>query len=325
MSSPSVPLRAILVFGATGRQGSALINALLSSPGIESKHTILAVTRDPSTPRAQKLIQSERSRRIIKVIKGNLNSPSEIFRQARELSPSGDNKVWGVFSMQDKDPKIYPNYLDSPEVKQAFGLIDESIKNGVEYYVYTSGDRGGNDRSWENPTTVPHFKTKYHIERYLLDQIKEQNSSMRWTIFRPTMFYENLQPTFDIKIFMTAYRDILRNKKCQWISTVDIGVFVSKAFLTPEEYYGRAISLAGDEFTFEELDEKFRKVTGKGVPVTFGVLGKTLGLAARDYQLMLECFRDDGYGADIEECRRIHPGMMGVEEWLRERSGYTKI
>ncbi|WVQ63643.1 uncharacterized protein L199_001796 [Kwoniella botswanensis] len=313
-------LRTILVGGATGRQGSALIDALISTPDTHSQFVLLALTRDASSARAQRLLN--KSPKMIKLVQGDLNNPKEVFQRARESSPDG--KVWGVFSMQDKDPKVYPNYLDSPEVKQSFGLIEESIKNGVQYFVYTSGDRGGNEKSWENETNVPHFRTKYHIERYLLNQMKETNSTMKWTIFRPTMFYENLEPGFDIKIFMTSYRDTLKNKKCQWISTIDIGIFVSKAFLKPEGYHGKAISLAAEEFTFEELDEKFKKVTGKGVPVTFGFMGKTLGLAGKHYQVMLDWFRDEGYQVDIEACKRIHPGMMSMEEWLKEKSAYPK-
>ncbi|WWC63747.1 uncharacterized protein I303_106352 [Kwoniella dejecticola CBS 10117] len=313
--------KSILVTGATGRQGGALIDALLSQPDIEEKFKIFALTRDINTPRAQKLL--DKSPGVIKLVQGDLNSPGGIFRNinirdSSSLSSSSspsysshdeEDHVWGVFSMQDKDSKVHANYLDPLEVKQAFGLIDEAIKHNVQYFVYTSGDRGGDALSWTNETYVPHFKTKLHIEQYLLSQIQDRESSMtmRWTILRPTMFYENLQTpntSFGVKMFMTAYRDTLGpEKRCQRILTKDT---------------------AGDEFTFRELDEVFKSVTGKGVPPTWGLLGSVMKIVARNYGLMLDWFDSDGYGADIEKVREIHPGLMSLKEWMKEKSVYHK-
>ncbi|WWC72845.1 uncharacterized protein I206_106809 [Kwoniella pini CBS 10737] len=112
--------------------------------------------------------------------------------------------------------KYFPNYLYSPAVKQAFGLIDEAINHQVKYFAYTSGNRGGEKSSWGNETPVPHSRTKHHIERYLSEQINNSKTPTKWTIFSGTMFYENLEPTFSIKVFMSAYKDTLGSHKiCQ--------------------------------------------------------------------------------------------------------------
>lgn len=83
--------KAILVSGATGRQGSAVVKALLDQVvDIE----IIALTRDPNKPSAQAL---SRLSPKIKLIAGNLNEPKEIFQKVREVSNS---PLWGVFSVQ---------------------------------------------------------------------------------------------------------------------------------------------------------------------------------------------------------------------------------
>jgi uncharacterized protein YbjT (DUF2867 family) len=83
--------RSILITGATGKQGGALIRALLQA---NAKFEILAVTRDTQSASAQKLQQKSSQ---IKLVSGNMDNPQEIFQKAKEVSNS---PVWGVFSVQ---------------------------------------------------------------------------------------------------------------------------------------------------------------------------------------------------------------------------------
>ena len=59
------------------------------------------------------------------------------------------------------------------EEAQGKALVDENIKRGVQHFVYASVERGGDERSWENPTDVPHFISKHRIEHYLRDRTAE--------------------------------------------------------------------------------------------------------------------------------------------------------
>lgn len=82
--------RAILVTGATGKQGGAVVNALLKC-GADFR--ILALTRDPASPSAQRLAAKSKN---ISLVQGNLNEPDAIFPNAKKVEPS----IWGVFSVQ---------------------------------------------------------------------------------------------------------------------------------------------------------------------------------------------------------------------------------
>lgn len=85
--------RAILVTGATGKQGGAVITALLEA-GVEQTHTILAVTRNPASGSAKSL-----EARGIKIVQGDLNDIPAIFTSAKTvLGP--ESEIWGVFSVQ---------------------------------------------------------------------------------------------------------------------------------------------------------------------------------------------------------------------------------
>jgi len=53
--------------------------------------------------------------------------------------------------------------------------------------VYSSVERGGDEKSWENPTLIPHFASKHRIELHLREAAEDK---MMWTILRPTAFME---------------------------------------------------------------------------------------------------------------------------------------
>lgn len=60
------------------------------------------------------------------------------------------------------------------EEAEGKGLVDESIKREVRHFVYAIVERGGDERSWENPTKVPHFVSKHRIEHHLRDRTTQQ-------------------------------------------------------------------------------------------------------------------------------------------------------
>ncbi len=214
--------------------------------------------------------------------------------------------------------------MGGKEEAQGKALVDASVKAGVKQFVFTSVERGGEERSWENPTTVPHFLTKHHIEQHMLEKIKASKDadSMKWTVLRPVAFMDNLQPGLLAKLFASAWKVTLppsQNQKIQFIATEDVGWFAAQAFLNPEEYADRAISLAGDEISYAEADEAFKSKLGYTMPLTFGPLARFGLWASRDFGTMFDFFRDEGFGADVEGLRRVHPGMMRFADWVEKK------
>ena len=84
-------MSSILITGATGKQGSSLIQNLLLK---NTPFQILAVTRNPQSPSAQKLVQKFPN---VKLIQGDLDNPGELFERAQVLSSA---PISGVFSVQ---------------------------------------------------------------------------------------------------------------------------------------------------------------------------------------------------------------------------------
>ncbi|EEU33937.1 uncharacterized protein NECHADRAFT_55847 [Fusarium vanettenii 77-13-4] len=304
--------RAILVTGATGNQGGAVIDALLSRK--PSDFLLLAVTRNAKSPSAQRL--AAKSPSSIRLVEGDLDSTPRLFESAKQVA--GTVPLWGVYSVQASMGK---GVTLEGEIKQGKAMIDESIKADVQHFVYSSVERGGNERSWDNPTPVPHFKTKHEIEHYLRDTTA--GKTMGWTILRPVIFMDNLVPGFPGKVFMTMLRDTIKDKPLQWIATKDIGFFGAEAFHDPKTWNKRAVGLAGDVLTFSQLSDTFKKVTGEPAGTTFSLLGKALKHGVAEMGLMVDWFRDEGYAADLDGIEKVHPHVTKMETWLKN-SAFVK-
>lgn len=203
--------------------------------------------------------------------------------------------------------------------------MDASLKHSVKHIVYSSVDRGG-DKSFDNPTQVPHFIAKHNAEQYLVN--KSKGSDLSWTILRPVAFYDNLVPGFLGKVFNTSYLAVLHptKKPLQMIATSDIGFFAAQSFLNPEaeQYKNKGISLAGDELTYEQFKEIFEKTTGEPVAHTFQFLVRIMHYLIEDFGKMYQWFRDVGYGVDIEALRKVDPELKTFETWLKTESAWKK-
>lgn len=300
--------KAILVTGATGKQGGSVVDAILDLPNA-SEYTILAVTRDANSGSAKKLAAKSQS---IKLVEGNLDDAPSLFKNASEAAKA----IWGVYSVQISMGK---GVTFEGEVKQGCDLVDESVKHGVKQFVYSSVERGGDEKSWDNPTPIPHFQTKQLIEVHLRDHAGQ----MGWTILRPVAFMDNLQPGFPSKVFMTAVHNTLGDSKpMQWVATSDIGFFVAQAFAKPEEWNHKAVGLAGDELTVPGINKAFENKTGYPLGTTFSFLGSALMWGVAELGHMINWFGTDGYKADISKLRQLHPGLMNMETWIEQKSSF---
>jgi uncharacterized protein YbjT (DUF2867 family) len=207
------------------------------------------------------------------------------------------------------------------EEAQGKSLIDLSIANKVKHFVYTSVDRGG-EKSIANPTPIPHFISKHNIELHLLEKAGKNGEKMSWTILRPTAFLDNFTPDFMGKGFATMFRISLKEKPLQLIAVSDIGVFAAKAFEKTDEFNAKALSLAGADITFSQANDIFEEKTGADVPTTFGFLGSAILWGVKEVGTMFQWFYTDGYGANVSELKKIHPGLLDLGAWLEKEGKF---
>lgn len=297
----------VLVTGATGKQGGAVVKALLASP---QPFEILALTRNTKSKSAQALA----SKPNVKVIAGDLDDVDAIFE-----SVGGKNSVWGVFLITMPSMKKLKEGVVDKEVKQGTSLFDAAQENGVKHFVFSSVDRGGDVKSWDTPTKIPHFITKHQIELHIRDKIN--TSQMSYTIIRPVAFMDNEQPGQFGRLFAAMWAQ-MGNTKLQLVATKDIGVFAAKALANAEsdDFKNQAISIAGDSLTQAEANEVFWTVLKRPMVQSYWVLAYLLKWVISDVGVMFKWFEDDGYGADLEKCKRLNPELLNFETWVKEES-----
>ncbi|KAK4161687.1 hypothetical protein QBC43DRAFT_323091 [Cladorrhinum sp. PSN259] len=303
----------ILVVGATGKQGGAVIKALTELPQADPPIHILAITRNPESESAKTLVAAHKG--VVELVKGDTTVPKPIFKDHPRHS------IHSLFLVTA--PPMGGN--KSTEEEQAIPMIDAAVEHGVKHIVFTSVDRGGEEKSWTNPTHIQHFFEKHNIEIHLRDKAAKEEGKFTWTILRPVAFLDNFQPGFFGKMFPAMWAATLSpTTKLQLISVRDIGRFAAKALTDPEAWAGRAVSLAGDELTLGEAKDKFKKAIGKNMPQSYTILGRGLLFAIKEMGNMFQWFEDEGYGANIQARRKEVPELQDFEKWLKEDSGYVK-
>jgi len=287
------PDRTVLVTGATGRQGGAVLEHMR-----REGWKLRALTRNPSGTGAAEL-----RRQGVEVVQGDLEAPESLERATRG--------AYGVYSVQD-----FWSVGAKREVQQGKNLADAARKAGVEHFVYSSV--GGAERN----SGIAHWESKWEIEKHI------RKLGLPATMLRPVAFMENYYvEQVEIGILKGKLRDPVRaDKPYQTIAADDIGGFVALAFKNPREFIGLDLEIAGSELTNAEAAKVFSRVLGK--PVKFQQLPMPLVrlfLGIEFYQ-MFRWFNAEGFRADIPELRRRYPDvqLQTLEEWLRREGWYKR-
>lgn len=265
----------VLVIGATGQQGGALVDNLLAH-----EHNVRAVTRDPTKQAATKLKE-----RGVDVRKGDLDKPDTIGSAAK-----------GV----DVAFLVTTPYEDGPdaETKQGISGVDALVKADVPHIVYASVADA------DKETGVPHFESKMKVERHLADQ------KVGYTIVAPVFFRENLiGPAFldgvrKGKLAMAMPRD----RPLQNVSVPELGAFYRDVVEDHEALHRQRINIASDETSPADMARSITAASGRQVEAEVVPLD-ALREQNEDWALMFEWFDQKGYTADIEGLREAHPNV----------------
>lgn len=277
--------RSILVIGATGNQGGAVINALE-----KTSFSIRALVRknDPQSARIQAL-----RKRGIEIAEGDLDDFNSLVAAMKG--------AYGVFSVLN-----FQNGGVEKEEERGKRVADAAKKASIKHFIYSSV--GGAERN----SGVPHFESKWHVEQH----IRELGRS--YSIVRPTTFMTNLmeQPSIMRFIALSMSKGTIATKPLQMIAVEDIGNWVVHMFMHPKAYIGQAVEIAGDAVTFDKMVAAYKNVYGK-TPASIKLPG---GLFSQgDLGKMFTWISKHGYEADIAANRKAIPGLLTYEQFIAKR------
>lgn len=291
----------LLVTGATGKQGGALLAALLSKRTQE--YEIYALTRSRTSNSAQELAKHSN----VTIVEGDFDNAQGIFEQIPK-------PLWGMFLLTN------PMVGAKKEEAQGKALVEAAVKAGVRHIVSSTTDRGG-----QEPSVVPHFESKARIEKEIEKSAVQSNGKLSWTFLRPVAFYENLSPGFVGRIWISSWRLIGLDTKLQMISGRDVGKVAADAILEhgAPRYQNKAISLAGDEISVSEASKIFEEETGETIPATFATLAWLMKtIFWEQLGVMLAFFKEPGFSADVALTRASYPEVKDFRSWLKSDSAW---
>jgi uncharacterized protein YbjT (DUF2867 family) len=284
----------VLITGATGRQGGAVIRHMLPKGW-----KLRALTRNADSAVAQEL-----ARQGIGVVRGDLEDPASL-----EKAIGG---VYGVYSVQD-----FWSVGARREVQQGKNLADAAKKAGIAHFVYSSV--GGAERN----SGIRHWESKWEIEQHI------RKLSLPATILRPVGFMENYYvDQVEIGILKGKLIDPVHgDKPYQTIAVDDIGAFAALAFERPKEFIGAEIEIAGSELTNRQAAEVFSRVLGKKVKFQKLPLPVVRFFLGKEFHQMFAWFNEAGFEADIDGLRRRYPEvhLRSLEEWLRDEGWHKRV
>ncbi|WP_306215657.1 NmrA/HSCARG family protein [Actinoplanes sp. RD1] len=280
----------IAVFGATGHQGGAVVDALL-----ERQARVRALVRDPGSGRAQAL-----AARGVELAAIRIDDPASLAAALTAVE---------AFSFMTPEA----NSLDEVEAEIRVGtaLVDAAVAARVPHVVFHSVS--GADRE----SGVPHHDSKHSIEQYL------RKSGLRAEMVRPTAFMEVFAtvaaPSLEhgeIVLRLPLPEDV----PLKMISVRDIGRVAAALLLGTAEAPGGAVELVGDELTGPRIAAAFG--ARAGLPARYEALPLSVLPTDLDRAMFRQFAEAAEHPADLTVVRSIEPDTLDLAEWIRA-TGWT--
>jgi uncharacterized protein YbjT (DUF2867 family) len=267
----------VLVGGATGRQGNAVVDELLSRG-----FRVRGLTRKPAGKKALALAV-----RGVEVVQGDYADSDSL-----------------LTAMGGVDKVFFYSGFSRNEVAEGQNVIDAAKEAGIRHLIYSSGAAAEPGHGLEGAK-------KMQVEIAILE------SGIPYTVFRPVAFMENFrgQQARTAENGVTESR--APDRKLHFIAIPDIGFLVAEAFDYPGEWKGVAVNIASDVMTVQEYVNTYSKVMGRKISYTRQPLDEYLGGMPKLLRPLFQWYDEVGYEADVEGLRKRYPNLTTFEQYLR--------
>jgi uncharacterized protein YbjT (DUF2867 family) len=272
----------VLVLGATGGQGGAVVGELLAR-GLR----VRALVRRLDTPSVQRL-----SERGVEAVLGSLDDRTSLAAAMRGVA--------GVFAVTTP----FEAGADA-EVAQGRAIVAAAGDERVPHLVFSSV-AGANQHS-----AVPHFESKAIIEAELAGSVVPH------TITAPTYFFDNALGGVDRIESGILDLPLAPDRPLQQLGRPELGAFVAKVLKDPEAYVGQRIELASDAPTPAQMAEVLSAVLGRPVRHEQTPLES---IGNPDMHAMWNFLNGTGYKVDLGALHAAHPDIewQSFADWAQQ-------
>lgn len=270
----------VLVTGATGTQGGAVLRALL----VDGGPRVSALVRDPSAPKAVALADLG-----VELRRGDLGDPASL-----EAAFADVDAVYAVTTP-------FAGGGADAEVQQGEAIVAAAERAGLAWLVLASVAAA--DRA-----AVPHFASKARIEARLAA------SSVPWTVVAPSYFYENVAGAArEAAQTGTLSLPMPGDVPLHQVALADLGAVVVAILGRRDEHLGVRVEVAGDDPTPAAM------AAALGVAYAAAPLEPVRARSA-DLGAMYEFLAGPGYGIDVTALRARYPEVAwrSFADWATE-------
>jgi uncharacterized protein YbjT (DUF2867 family) len=282
---------AVVVTGATGNQGGAVVKGLL-----ERGHEVRAVTRTTESAKARELANAG-----VTLIRASLEDTAALTKALE-----GATSLFGMTTP-------FGGGIQA-ERRQGISAANAAKAAGV-HLVFTSVG------SANRQTGVPHFDSKYEVEKHIAD------IGVRATVLAPVYFMENLLFGREQLTKGIHAAPLPPARRLAQVAVADIGAVAVRLLEDPARFAGKRFDLAGDELTGNDVIGVLSRVTRR--PFTYfqvplDVFRQRMG---EDQAKMAEWFDRVGFTVDRAALRREFPDIAfhDFESWAKLQDWNTLL
>jgi uncharacterized protein YbjT (DUF2867 family) len=280
---------AVVVTGATGQQGGAVVKSLL-----ERGHTVRAVTRSTESAKARELANAD-----VTLLRASLEDTAALTKALE-----GATSLFAMTTPMEGGPQA--------ETRQGISAADAAKAAGV-HLVFTSVG------SANRHTGVPHFDSKYQVEEHIA------KIGVRATVLAPVYFMENLYFGKEQLAKGVYAKPLLPTRKLAQVALADIAAVAARLLEDPGRFAGKRFDLGGDDLSGNDVAAILSRVTGRAFTyfqVPLDVIRQRVG---EDGAKIYEWFNRVGFTVDRAALRGEFPDLAihDFESWARAQNWKT--
>lgn len=239
--------KTLVVFGATGNQGSSIVNYVLDDTVLSKVYKIRIITRDPSSEKVKQFKDR------VEVIKGDVSD-----RASLETALTGAHTIFAMTT-----PHLGPNALEV-EYNNAKSIADVAVEKSADYIIFSTLPPASEISGGKYTKATP-FDAKAKAEKYI------RSLPIKSAFYCPGSFMENYQSAL---LGPRAAGDgtwiysLNVSPKAQFplVAVVaDTGKYVGAILAQPEKYEGKTFCAATKLYSLEDIAAIMSKVLGKTV------------------------------------------------------------
>ncbi|KAF9806765.1 hypothetical protein IEO21_08544 [Rhodonia placenta] len=312
----STDKKLILVIGATGAQGLAVVDKLLApqEDGSPSPYAIRALTRDPESRRAKELIAKG-----VECVKAFLTTcASGRFDHFGNVAAALEG-VHGAWVNTDGFT------IGEPwEIYIGMRIFELAKQAGVRHYVWSNLDYAFKLGNYNETYRCQHYDAKGRVAEWMQAQPSAvSGTDMTWSIVTSGPYMDMLHnmmfgPLKKRENGTIVFATPVGNGHVPMIALSDLGFFARYTFDNRATTSGKDLPIATEMVGWEYLKTTFEKVTGQKAEIVYQTIDDWIENML-NFRGWWALWRDDIVRRDMEWIKKVNPKGHTLESWMKEQ------